>query len=97
MISYISVSGHVVLSVTCLNADTCLTADPEVANLILAGSYTLVEIDHEIILKAILLQEGLFSVKSKIMYTRCYTQRPIGVLLTSVWVGMLSTDRIPGD
>ena len=39
----------------CLAADTCLTADPGVASLIPALSHTFVEIDHEIISKAILL------------------------------------------
>ena len=34
---------------------TCLTADPGVASLISAWSYTLVQIDHEIISTAILL------------------------------------------
>ena len=42
-------------SVTCLAADMCLTADPEVASLMLARSHTFVEIDHEIISAAILL------------------------------------------
>ena len=41
-------------SVTCLAADTCLTADPGVASLIQAQSHTLVEIDHEIISTVIL-------------------------------------------
>ena len=36
-------------SVTCLATDASLTADPGVASLILARSYTFVEIDHEII------------------------------------------------
>ena len=36
-------TGHIVQSVT------CLTSDPGVASLISARSYTLVEIDHEMI------------------------------------------------
>ena len=39
----------------CLTADTCLTQDPGVVGLIQAHSHTFVEIDHEIISKAILL------------------------------------------
>ena len=41
--------GHVAQSVTCLTADVCLTADPEVSSSIPARSHTFVEIDHEII------------------------------------------------
>ena len=37
------------------NKDTCLTADPWVANSILAQSHNFVEIDHEIISMVILL------------------------------------------
>ena len=62
-------------SVTCLTTDTCLTADPGVASLILAWYQTLVEIDHEIISKAILLpliQEGLLSVTSESMCTKSW-------------------------
>ena len=35
-------------SITCLAADTCLTADPGVTGLIPAWSHTFKEIDHEI-------------------------------------------------
>ena len=49
----------------------CLTADPEVASLIPGQSHTFVEINHEIISKAILLlpliPEGLLSVTSESM------------------------------
>ena len=45
--------GHVAQQVTCQTADTCLTADPEVANLIPAWSHFFTEIDHEIISTAI--------------------------------------------
>ena len=47
--------GRVAQAVTCLAADTCLTAAPGVASLILARSHTFVEIDHEIISSVILL------------------------------------------
>ena len=51
----VHLQGHVVQSVTCLTADTYLTADPGVTSLILARSYTFVEIDHDIISMVILL------------------------------------------
>ena len=41
--------------VTCLAADTCLTADPGVPSSIPARSHTFVEIDREIISTVILL------------------------------------------
>ena len=48
-----------------------LTADPGVGSLILAGSHTIKEIDHQIIFTVILLlpliQEGLLPVRSKSM------------------------------
>ena len=47
--------GLIAQSVTCLATDPCLTADPGVASLISAWSYTFVEIDHEIISMVILL------------------------------------------
>ena len=40
--------GRVAQSETCLATDASLTADPGVANSILARSHTFVEIDHEI-------------------------------------------------
>ena len=42
-------SGRIAQSVTCLTADTCLTANPGVASTIPARSHTFTEIDHEII------------------------------------------------
>ena len=45
----------IALSVTCLSADTCQTADPGVASSITARSHTFIEIDHEIISMALLL------------------------------------------
>ena len=47
--------GRVEQSVMCLTTDTSLTADPGIASLIPALSYTFLEIDHEIISTAILL------------------------------------------
>ena len=47
--------GHVAQSATCLATDACLTAETEVASLILAWSHTFVEIDREIISTVILL------------------------------------------
>ena len=47
--------GRVWQSVTCLTADTCLTAYPRVSSLNPTRSHTFVEIDHEIISPAILL------------------------------------------
>ena len=53
--SQVYTQGHIAQSVVCLTADLCLTADPGVASLILAGSHTFVEINREIIFMAILL------------------------------------------
>ena len=47
--------GCVAQSVTCLDTYACLTTDLGVASSILALSHTFVEMDHEIILMAILL------------------------------------------
>ena len=63
---------HVVQSVTCLSTDACLTADPGVMSLILAGSLTFMEIDHEIISLVILLsssesfKKGCCQLKAKV-------------------------------
>ena len=38
--------GRVAKSVTCMTADTCLTADPGVKSLIPILSHTFLEIDH---------------------------------------------------
>ena len=48
-------AGCVAQLVTSLATDESLTADPGVGTLILARSYTFVEIDHEIIFMAILI------------------------------------------
>ena len=42
-------------SLTCLAADTCLTADAGMASSIPACSHTFIEIDHEIISTTILI------------------------------------------
>ena len=47
--------GLVAQLVTCLATDASLTADPGVASSIPARSHTLVEIDHEMISRVILL------------------------------------------
>ena len=48
-------AAYIAHSVTCLVADTCLTAYPGIGSSILARSHTFVEIDHEIISTTILL------------------------------------------
>ena len=47
--------GRAAQSVTCLTVDMCLNADPGIASLIPARSYTFLEIDHEIISMSIML------------------------------------------
>ena len=49
------IPGRLAQSVTCLETDASLTADPGVASSIPARSHTFVEIDHEIISTVILL------------------------------------------
>ena len=65
--------GRVAQSVTCLAADTCLTADPGVASLILALFHTFVEIDHEIISMVILLSTD--SRRVVVNYKRKYVHK----------------------
>ena len=48
------------------------SADPGVVSLILVGSHTFVETDHEIISRVILIQEGLLSVTSESMCMKCW-------------------------
>ena len=55
----------------CLTADMCQTANPGVASLIPARSHTVVEIDHEIISKAILLPSA-DSIRDVVSYKRKY-------------------------
>ena len=61
-------TGRVMQSVTCLAADTYLTADPDVTSSIPGRSHTFVENDHEIFATVILLpsadSKGLLSVTS---------------------------------
>ena len=65
--------GRIAQSVTCLAADTCLTADPGVRSLIPAWSHTFAEIDQEILSMAILLPSAdsrrvVVSYKRKYMH-----------------------------
>ena len=68
-------------SVTCLAANTCLTADPGVARLILVQSHAFVEIDNEIISTVILPspvsgRPGLLTIASESMCTKyCLTAK----------------------
>ena len=64
---------HVAQSVTCLAADTCLTADQGVRSLI-AQSQTLVGIDHEIISMVILLPSA-GSRRVVVSYKRKYVHK----------------------
>ena len=68
----IYVSHFVAQSVTCLTADMCLTADPEVASSIPAWSHTFAEIDHEITQRPFsslpLIHEVVFSYKRKYVH-----------------------------
>ena len=58
----------------CQTTDTCLTADPGVANSIPAQSYTFMENDHEIISMAILLPSAV-SRKVVVSYKRKYVHK----------------------
>ena len=53
---------------------TCLTADPGVMSLILAWSYTFLEIDHEIISTAIILPSD-DSRRVVVSYKRMYVHK----------------------
>ena len=64
------IGGSVAQSVACLATDASLTADPGVASLIPAQSYTFLEIDHEIISAVILLPSTELSVTSESMCTK---------------------------
>ena len=70
------ISGRIVHSVTCLAADTCLTADPGVASLILAWSHTALEIDHEIISTIIFLPSA-DSRRVVVSYKRKYVHKEL--------------------
>ena len=58
--------GHVAQSVTCLIADTCLTADPGVTSLIPAWSHAFVEIDHEIVPPFHWFKKGCCQLQAKV-------------------------------
>ena len=62
------------LLVTCLTADTCLTEAPGVASLIQARSQTFVEIDNEIVSRAILLPSA-DSKRAVVSYKRKYVHK----------------------
>ena len=68
-----AVPGHVLQSVTCLAADTCLTADPGVGNSIPARCHTFAEIDNEIIFTAFLFSSA-DSRRVFVSYKRKYVQ-----------------------
>ena len=70
------IPGCAAKSLTCLATNASLTADPGVASLIPALSYTFVEIDHEIISTVILpgillplaesFKKGCFQLQAKV-------------------------------
>ena len=70
-------------SVMSLTADTCPTADPGVMRLILAGSHTFMEIDHEIISTAILLP-FTDSRRVVVSYKRKYVHKVLVNLLVKL-------------
>ena len=80
-----------VTSVTCLTADTCLTAYPGVANSISARSHTFVEIDHEIISTAILLPSA-DSRRAVVSYDRANVcvYSLVKLAYEKVWLGELT-------
>ena len=77
-IGVVNVLGRIAQSVMCLATDASLTADPEVASLILAQSHTFKEIDHEIISTFILLpsaesfRKGCCQLQAKICARSTY-------------------------
>ena len=85
------VPGRVTRSVTCLAADTCLTADPGVASFFLAWSHTFVEIDHKMISTVILLP-STDSRRIVVSYKRKYlhevlVNRLVKHAQEKVWLG----------
>ena len=60
------IQGGVAQLITCLAADTCLTADPGVASSFPVQSHTFVEIDHKIISTVILLPSGCCQLQGKV-------------------------------
>ena len=91
----VQIQGHVAQLLTCLTAETCLSADPEVASWKPARSHTFAEIDHEIISTAILLlpliQEGLLSVTRESMCTKHWLTAMSSLPRKKVWLGEFRT------
>ena len=67
-------------SVTCLAADTCLTADPGITSSIPARSHTFMETDHEIISTFILLPSS-DSRRVVVSYKRKYVHKVLVICL----------------
>ena len=87
---YIAVPGRVAQLVKCLTADMCLAADPGVSSSILARSHSFLEIDHEIISKAILLPSP-DSRRVVVSYKRKYVHKVlVNRLVKLVWSGELA-------
>ena len=87
--------GRVAQSVTCLAADTCLSADPGVTSLMPAWSYTFVEIDHEIISLVILLPSAdsrrvVVSYKIKYLHTKKLVNCLVKLVQEKVRLGELT-------
>ena len=85
--------GCIAQSVTCLEADMCLTADPVFASLIPAQSHTFVEIDHEIISTAILLP-STDSRRVVVIYKREYVHKVL-INQEKVCLGKLTVLNLP--
>ena len=75
--------GCVAQSVTCLAADTCLTAIPGVESLIPDRFHTFEEIDHEIISTAILLPSA-DSRRAVVSYKGMYVHKVLVNLLAKL-------------
>ena len=70
-------------SITCLTAETCLTANPGVVSSIPARSNTFVEIDHETISKVILLPSS-DSRRVVVSYKRKYVHEVLVIQLVKL-------------
>ena len=73
LISDENIPGWLALSVTCLTAERCLSADPGVASLIPALSHTFAEIDNEIISTTNFLPSA-YSRRVVVSYQRVFAQ-----------------------
>ena len=85
------IPGCIAQLVACLTADTCLAADPGVESLISAQCHTLVEIDHEIISRAILLaspdsRRVVVSYKQKYVH-KVLVRSLVKLAQEKVWLG----------